>query len=234
MQTRALFMVAKRPAAGQTKTRLCPPLTASVAAELYGCFLRDSIEILRDVVGVERTIAYYPAAAAPFFHALAPDLARVPQVGDGLGERLDHLMTDALARGASQVVVMSSDSPTLPAAYVTAAFAALAGGHDVVLGPSDDGGYYLIGVVAPQPRLLREVPMSTPTVLHDTLALAATLGLRVALLPPWYDIDTATDLSRLRTELAAQALAGQIRAPHTAAFLRVTDPGSEGEQCASR
>ena len=85
---------------------------------------------------------------------------------------------------------MSSDSPTLPAGYLAGAFDVLAWDEaDVVLGPCDDGGYYLIGLGLPQPRLLQEVSMSTPHVLRDTLALAAAAGLRVALLSPWYDID---------------------------------------------
>jgi glycosyltransferase A (GT-A) superfamily protein (DUF2064 family) len=86
----------------------------------------------------------------------------------------------------------------------------------VVLGPCDDGGYYLIGLKRPQPRLLREVQMSTPFVMRDTLALADSLGLRVALLPPWYDVDTMTELERLRAELAE---ADQHTAIHTRALL---------------
>jgi glycosyltransferase A (GT-A) superfamily protein (DUF2064 family) len=139
-----------------------------------------------------------------------------PQRGAGLGERLDHLLTEALAAGAEQAVVMDSDSPTLPATYVAAAFARLDGPDDVVLGPCDDGGYYLIGLKRPQPRLLREVPMSTPSVVRDTLALAAEMGLRVALLPTWYDVDTAAELERLRTEIAGS---GENVARHTRAFL---------------
>jgi glycosyltransferase A (GT-A) superfamily protein (DUF2064 family) len=113
------------------------------------------------------------------------------------------------------VVIMDSDSPTLPPAQVAGAFAAL-DGADVVLGPCEDGGYYLIGLKRPQPRLLREVPMSTPHVLRDTLALAEQAGLRVALLAPWYDVDTAQELDRLRADLAYQAPG---IAPHTRAFL---------------
>ncbi len=119
---------------------------------------------------------------------------------------------------------MSSDSPTLPAAYVAKAFDILARDEaDVVLGPCDDGGYYLIGLAQPQPRLLREVPMSTPHVLRDTLALAATAGLRAVLLPPWYDIDVADDLRRLAAELAASPPEG---AHHTRAFLDRLDHGN--------
>jgi rSAM/selenodomain-associated transferase 1 len=212
----ALLVVAKQPAAGQTKTRLCPPLAAEVAAALYESFLRDTLDVMRQVPGVERSIVYLPSDAAGYFHALAPDMALTPQRGADLGERLDHLLSDALAGGATQAVVMDSDSPTLPAAYVAEAFAQLDGSADVVLGPCDDGGYYLIGLKRPQPRLLREVQMSTPFVVRDTLALANSLGLKVALLPSWYDVDTAAELERLRAELTAS---GEHTARHTQALL---------------
>ena len=221
--TRALLVVAKQPAAGHTKTRLCPPLAAETAAALYECFLRDTLDVMRQVPGVERGIVYLPADAAGYFHTLAPDMALTPQRGADLGERLDHLLSDALVGGAAQAVVMDSDSPTLPAAYVAEAFARLDGPADVVLGPCDDGGYYLIGLKRPQPRLLREVQMSTPFVVSDTLALADSLGLKVALLPPWYDVDTAAELERLRAELAT---ASEQTAPHTHALL--ADIGANG------
>jgi uncharacterized protein len=213
---RSLLVVAKRPTAGQTKTRLCPPLSSDAAAALYECFLQDTLEIMRAVPGVARAIVYLPEMAADYFHTLAPDMLLTPQRGVDLGERLDHLLTAALQAGAQQAVVMDSDSPTLPAAYVAEAFARLDGPDDVVLGPCDDGGYYLIGLKRPQPRLLREVQMSTPFVVRDTLALAAELGLRVALLPTWYDVDTAAELARLRAELTHSA---EQTARHTRSFL---------------
>lgn len=194
-------MVAKQPAAGRTKTRLCPPLDGEAAAALYTCFLGDVLDLMRRVPDVEHAIAYLPAEARPYFAQLAPDMELVLQHGMNLGERLDQLLTDALHAGADQAVVMSSDCPTLPADSVIRAFIELDQGADVVLGPCDDGGYYLIGLKTPQPRLLREVPMSTPTVLHETLVLAEELHLQVALLPPWYDVDTIDDLARLRAEL---------------------------------
>lgn len=216
-----LLVVAKQPAAGQTKTRLCPPLTGETAAALYECFLRDTIEIMRATPDVARGIVYLPADATGYFQQLAPDFTLTLQVGADLGERLDQLLTAALMQGAPAAVVMDSDSPTLPVAYLREAFAHLAAGADVVLGPCDDGGYYLIGLRQPQPRLLREVPMSTPTVLRDTLAIANELGLRVALLPTWYDVDTGAELERLRRELAATVPDGLASPAHyTRAFLQ--------------
>jgi uncharacterized protein len=213
----SLLVVAKRPAAGQTKTRLCPPLTGDAAAALYACFLHDTLDVMRQVPNVEREIVYLPEAAVDYFSALAPDMQLSLQQGDDLGARLDHLLTAALEAGASQAVVMDSDSPTLPADYLAQAFAALAGPSDVVLGPCEDGGYYLIGLKRPQPRLLRDIQMSTPYVVRDTLALAEQLGLKVALLPTWYDVDTVAELDRLRTELRD---APAHIARHTRAFLR--------------
>jgi len=214
---RALLVVAKQPSAGQTKTRLCPPLTGEMAAHLYTGFLLDTLEIMRQVPGVHRSIAYLPDDAGDFFHELAPDMALTRQLGTTLGERLDHLLSEALANGSQQAVVMDSDSPTLPPAYVAEAFAQLDGTVDVVVGPCRDGGYYLIGMKRPHPRLLREVQMSTPHVLRDTLALAAELGVQVVLLPEWYDVDTASELAELRAELAAT---NHDVAMHTARYLR--------------
>src|SRR5215212_8312328 len=177
---RMLLVVAKQPAAGQTKTRLCPALTAEAAAALYACFLRDTLDIMRQVPNVGRGIVYLPEAAIDYFSTLAPDMQLSRQQGADLGERLEHLLNAALQTGASQAVVMDSDSPTLPAGYLMQAFEALDGPNDVVLGPCEDGGYYLIGLKRPQPRLLRDVQMSTPHVVRDTLALAEHLGLQVA------------------------------------------------------
>lgn len=203
MSHRSLLVVAKRPAAGRTKTRLCPPLDGPTAAALYECFLRDTLGLMRQVPGVRRSIAYLPEDADAYFRNLAPDMDLVAQRGADLGERLANLLGAALEGGATQAVVMSSDCPSLPAAYLRGAFAALDGPTDVVLGPCDDGGYYLIGLKRPDPRLLREVPMSTTTVAAETLALAAELGLRTTVLPHWYDVDTVADLPRLQPELRA-------------------------------
>jgi rSAM/selenodomain-associated transferase 1 len=189
---------------------------------LYECFLRDTLDVMRRVPGVQRSIAYLAEDTSQdevtrsYFHSLAPEMVLVPQRGHDLSERLHHLLSDALGGGAQQAVVMDSDSPTLPAGYVAQALQLLDGPHDVVLGPCDDGGYYLIGLKQPQPRLLREVKMSTASVLADTLALAAEMGLLVGLLPVWYDVDTVDDLSRLRAELSTT---DARVAQHTRAFL---------------
>lgn len=175
-------------------------MAAEQAAQLYECLLRDTLDIARAVPDVARLIAYAPLDQAEYFQRLAPDFGLVPQIGSNLGERLDNALNHCLRDGFTQAVIMDSDSPTLPADHVTRAFDDLA--HtDVVLGPCEDGGYYLIGLCRPQPRLLRDVEMSTPHVLRDTLAIAKEEYLRVALLPMWYDVDTQDEFVRLQTEL---------------------------------
>lgn len=215
-QTDTLLVVAKQPLAGQTKTRLCPPLTKEQAAALYDCFLRDTLDLMRKVPGVRLVIGFLPENAEDYFRQIAPDMTLVPQQGASLGERLDRLLTLALAGGSESAVVMDSDSPTLPADYLSQAFVVLKE-VDVVLGPTRDGGYYLIGMKRPHPHLLRQVRMSTPHVLADTLALAESAGLTTALLPAWYDIDTIEDLHQLEAEIAGSNQNGSVA--HTRRWL---------------
>jgi rSAM/selenodomain-associated transferase 1 len=195
-----LLVAAKQPSPGLTKTRLCPPLTSAQASELYECFLRDTLDTMRLVPGVQRRIGFLPKQAQGYFRHLAPDMELAPQQGASLGERLDRLLSEALDEGSPRAVVIDSDSPTLPAAYILIAFERLEE-VDVVLGPTEDGGYYLIGLSKPQPHLLRQVQMSTSHVLRDTVALAKATGLSVALLPTWYDVDTIADLRWLNHEV---------------------------------
>ena len=211
----ALVIMAKRPLLGQTKTRLTPPLAPEQAAELYACFLRDTIDLTRQVSNASRLIAYAPIDAQDYFEQLAPDFLLIPQMGNDLGERLANVMSECLGDKWEQLVIMDSDSPTLPAQYIVNAFDAL-GKADVVLGPCVDGGYYLIGVKRPQRRLVHEVKMSTPNVLQDTLAIAHAENLSVALTDKWYDVDTASELEQLRKELH---LAKQGIALHTRKYL---------------
>jgi rSAM/selenodomain-associated transferase 1 len=215
MMKRALLVIAKRPQPGRTKTRLTPPLSAHQASQLYECFLRDSLDLARSVAEVRHLVLYAPPSQGAYFSALAPDFDLLAQKGADLGQRLDNALTYCLMHGYEQVVVMNSDGPTLPVAYLAQAFAHLANA-DAVFGPSEDGGYYLVGLTGPQPQLLHEVKMSTPTVLQDTLALAKEEGVRVSLLPSWYDIDTISDLRRLLAETGSLP---DGMAVHTRAYL---------------
>jgi len=203
MPRRALIVVAKQPAPGQTKTRLSPPLDGQEAAALYACFLDDTLDLIRAArqhIMFQPMIAYLPAGAEAYFQGLAPDFDRLLQQGADLSERLHHATSHGLTT-YDQVVIMDSDSPTLPADNLCRAFTAL-DDADVSLGPCDDGGYYLIGLKQPAPDLFLKVQMSTPNVVNDTLARAAANHLRVAMLPGCYDIDYVEDLRRLVMELA--------------------------------
>lgn len=210
----ALIVVAKRPAPGKTKTRLCPPLTPELASALYESFLFDTLDQMRQVADSHHVIAYLDER--DYFKRIAPDFELIPQEGQDLGERLDHAITSYLSRGYQRVVIMDSDSPTLPPVYLSHAFHELTDGTDVVLGPCDDGGYYLIGLRKPAPRLLREVHMSTPAVAAETMALAKEEGLHLVALPTWYDIDDVASLSRLIKEIENHDSAN---ATHTRRFI---------------
>jgi len=196
-----LIIMARRPEPGRAKTRLCPPLTLEEAALLYEGMLRDTLELVRGLVEVSPAIAVSPVGSEEYFRTLAPDALLIDQGEGELGVRLAHTTATAFAYGARAVAVMSSDSPAVTPDALAQAFHLLAD-HDLVLGPSEDGGYYLAALCRPIPALFTEVTMSTPRVLHDTLAVATRLGLRVALLPLSYDVDSAADLVRLQADPA--------------------------------
>jgi rSAM/selenodomain-associated transferase 1 len=214
----ALVVMAKEPSAGSAKTRLCPPLTGQEAAALYRCFLLDTLEIMRQVEDVQPIIAYSPPEAKSLFRRMGPaDFGVLPQVGADLSERLNNVIVHCLESGYGSVVVIGSDSPTLPLDYVRRAVRALADpATDMVLGPSDDGGYYLIGLRSPCAFLFQDIVMSTSTVAAETLERAMQNNLRVICLPHWYDVDRAEDLERLVGELRAQP---DHSAQYTHAFL---------------
>jgi hypothetical protein len=211
-------VMAKVPAAGEVKTRLCPPLTPVQAAELARCFLQDRVRQLGEVATATALVAFAPPDREPELRRLLPGGVRlVPQEGPDLGARLDRLLTGLLAEGAPGAIAVDADSPTLPTDFVRRACGHLeAATADVVLGPCDDGGYYLVGLRQPAPALFRDMPWSTPAVLEETVARARRAGLRLALLPPWFDVDRGPDLERLR---ASAGTAGAHRPPRTLAFL---------------
>ena len=203
MPSIAVVIMAKQPAPGAVKTRLRPLLPDGDVAALYDAFLRDRIDQVRSLHGAAPAIAYTPAESRPFFAELAPDFRLLPQVGDGLSARLTHTFRQLFDMGRDGVIATDSDSPTLPTEHLQAAIDCLtANGADVVLGPSDDGGYYLVGLRRLHPALFDEMPWSTPEVYDETLRRAAQLGLRVASLPRWYDVDTPAEFERLRVEVA--------------------------------
>lgn len=197
-------VVAKSPRPGHVKTRLCPPLAPSDAASLHGAFLRDTLDGLRRLTDVQVVVAYAPVEDRGVFETTCAGAMLVPQPEGDLGTRLAAVFETLCGRGFRGVVAIGADTPTLPVAFVRRAFTLLSRPDvDVVLGPAHDGGYYLIGLTAPQPALFRDVEWSTDRVLAVTLERAAEAQLRAVCLPPWHDVDTFADLRRLASDLKA-------------------------------
>lgn len=220
----ALVVMAKAPRVGHVKTRLAGALGAERATALYECLLRDTFAMVATVCaarsGLSAVLCFTPDDAATAFDGLvAPDVARLAQRGDGLGERLVSAFRDVLARGAESVVVIGADSPTLPASTVGDAFDALAEGVDVALGPTVDGGYYVIGARRVHETLFDDIPWSTDRVWAATLDRARQASLDVRVLHVWYDVDEPADLDRLRADLMR---ADGCDATRT--FFRATEP----------
>jgi uncharacterized protein len=218
LNTIAVAIMAKAPRPGAVKTRLCPPLLAAEAAALYRCFLLDKIAAVQALSGVRPMVAYTPDEAQAEFAVLAPDFALVPQRGPDLGARLHTTLASLLAAGHPGAIAVDSDTPTLPREFLQQAVDCLTGpGPDVVLGPTEDGGYYLIGVRAANRALFDDMPWSTAAVLEITLRRAAAAGLQTVCTPAWFDVDTPDDLRRLRTVLDGGRSAAE--AGETARFL---------------
>jgi rSAM/selenodomain-associated transferase 1 len=213
----AIYVVAKAPRPGQSKTRLCPPLTPERAARLAQAFLLDTLEAVA-AAGLTPRIICRDREERDALAGLVDGAAAVyVQEGSGLGDALESAFRHGLADGFPLVGVLGADIPTLPPAVLTDACLAVAGGDDVALGRSDDGGYYLLVARAVHPTLFRGMTWSTDTVGEVTLARCRAAGLRIHLLPSWYDVDDAAALVQLRRELAA-APAGIAR--HTRAELQ--------------
>jgi uncharacterized protein len=202
----AIAVMAKASIAGRAKTRLVPPLTMEEAALLNTAFLQDISQNLiasLKYVEIQPAMAFAPAGTEAFFRNALPDgIELVETVAPNFGDCLFHALRTLLASGFGSVCLLNSDSPTLPVAYlVTAATVLAAPGDRVVLGPSTDGGYYLIGMKQPHRRMFDNVDWSTERVFEQSLARAAELGLPVVTLPAWYDIDEAETVRTLIREL---------------------------------
>lgn len=239
----ALAVMTKAPHAGRVKTRLVPPLTPEEAAELNKCFLRDTAATISnacsgglgppDVVGAQshpddraplqcQPIAVYtPVGAESAYTDILPaNFSLLPQRGDKFGERLFFAAEDLFMCGFESVCLIDSDSPTVPAENFARAVELLDTTDDrVLLGPSDDGGYYLIGVKKPHRQLFEQIDWSTERVLEQTIQRATDIGLEVKLLPMGYDVDDGASLRRLCEELLLNTSSRDM-APHTRKFLR--------------
>ncbi|MFL5342343.1 MAG: TIGR04282 family arsenosugar biosynthesis glycosyltransferase [Gemmataceae bacterium] len=213
-----LGLFAKWPAPGQVKTRLAAETSPEFASAVAAAFLEDSIERLA-AIPARRVLAYSPVDALPRFAAVVRDrFELVPQCSGDLGTRMTDFFRDRFAEGAQRVVLLGTDSPTLPLGNVTMAFHSL-GSADVVIAPATDGGFCLVGVTPNMPPLFAGVKFSRADVLTQTLANLA--GAKLSLLYPWYDIDTHDDWLMLRGHLAAyRAIGANIGAPRTEQLAR--------------
>ena len=220
MADTALVIVARYPQVGTTKTRLARALGNEETVQLYRAFLTDLALRFAGQPAYDLHWAYAPAEAdyATFMVELAPSLVRhmrfFPQEGTGLGERLHHAFRRTYAHGYKRTVVIGSDSPHIGVDTIAEASRTL-DRADVVLGPAEDGGYYLIAMRQPH-NVFRGIPMSTSSVLRMTVELAQRQGLEVNLQETLFDVDELPDLERLAQLLSKHADLAPVTAAHLA------------------
>lgn len=216
----ALVIFAKAPIPGQVKTRLCPPLTPDEAASLHGSLVLDVLErsgsgatpTRNTIPRYDRFLACAPASEHVFFQIMAERhrIQLIDQIGDDLGSRMEHAFNRILSMGYHRALLIGTDLPTLPGSCFSEADALLTR-HDVVLGPTEDGGYYLIGLKKPAPELFGDISWSTDQVLLQTKRMAERLGLTTALLPALRDLDTMNDFNALLAEIGLDGTSRQAK-----------------------
>jgi uncharacterized protein len=211
---RVLVIMAKAPRRGMVKTRLAQSFLAEAVTELYRCLLDDTLTLARSLSDVEVAIMC-PAPDVEELARLVRTVDVVAQKGEGLAAGLTSVFAHFAAPGRQRVVAFNSDSPHLPASVLESAFEALTG-HDIVVGPTHDGGYYLVGAKAAHSALFDDDGMGTKSALEALLARARGLQLSVGFTDPFYDIDVESDLNQLAAELRL----APARAPRTAVWLK--------------
>lgn len=228
----AIVLMAKAPLSGTVKTRLIPSLDEEKATALYVAFLNDTFALLEEIRAeceaqaeeaelddylFSVVLNFTPADAEDAFAEVERESClMLPQRGMDLGERISNCFSDLFTAGYESIVIIGADSPTLPGEYLLDAFDALDNDNKVVIGPTADGGYYLIGARFVPKQLCEFIPWSSGQVLSETLKRANEANIEIVLLPEWYDVDTPADLLRLREELAQN----NETAPYTRRCLR--------------
>jgi rSAM/selenodomain-associated transferase 1 len=219
-----IAVMAKASAPGRAKTRLVPPLDYDEAAALNTAFLHDvtdNILLAASRAAPGATIAAYAAYGPPgsedFFRSRFPAIDLIPAWLPNFGACLLHAIAQMFARGHSAAVVLNADSPTLPTALLNETAAVLAQpGDRAVLGPSSDGGYYLLGLKTAHRRLFEDIAWSTEHVAAQTRERAQEIGLPLHVLPQWYDVDDVACLRRLHAEIFESGRPGAALPPHAA------------------
>jgi rSAM/selenodomain-associated transferase 1 len=212
---RVLVIMAKAPRPGEVKTRLAPSLSPEAVTAFYRCLLDDTLALARSLNDVEVAIMCPESDVIEMAKLSGSGASVVAQKGEGLAAGLTSVFAHFAERRQRRVIAFNSDSPHLPRTVLEAAFETLAA-HDVVVGPTHDGGYYLVGAKASHPTLFANDGMGTSTALERLLARARTLKLSVGFADPFYDVDVAEDLTRLAEELRLVP----ARAPRTAQWLK--------------
>lgn len=205
--TVAVAIICKTPAAGKSKTRLCPPLRPDECAAISACFIAD---LGRTIAGLRHPATrpyavYTPAGTEAELLRLLPAFSLTLQGEGDLGARLHKGIGDLLAAGHAGAILISSDSPTLPPAILEAAVEAVLGGDRMVIVPAFDGGYTLIGLSSAHAPLFEGMEWSTETVFDRTMERAAGIGLPTVVLDMWYDVDDAQSYALLEAEFEGQA-----------------------------
>ena len=209
-----LTVFARPPVPGRVKSRLAPAMPPPLAARLYAALLADTLAAAAGSAAAARVVAWSEAEDAPEEPA---GFATYVQPAGDLGARLAHAFAHAFALPGARAVVVGSDAPALASSHLDAAFAALET-HDVVVGPAEDGGYWLLGLSRPAPSLFTDMPWSTPGVCALTLRRAEQAGLRAATLATLSDLDTPADLAALVGECVRHGDAAC--GPHARAEMR--------------
>lgn len=222
----ALVVMMKIPIAGQVKTRLAAQIGKKDATKLYRCFIHDTFSCVSLLKDIDIIAAYTPRNLISRAKRLAPSgVIVIPQKGRDLGERIQNIFSHLFSIGYKKVAIIGADSPDLPIEYIEKSFLLLKGKTGLVIGPAEDGGYYLIAMSNPSlpiamlrgngspahlrkggeggfaGEIFKDIPWSTGTVFKETIEKAKRAGLKSAVLPQWYDVDEINTLKKLRDNL---------------------------------
>ena len=218
----SLIIFAKSPIPGKVKTRLTPFIAPTEAAELYQAFITDIVSNAHKLKCEQVTIAYTPSNAETTFHSICgQSVSYFPQNGCDLGERMKNAFMHSFDKGSKRTVIIGTDSPTLPLSYIQKAFDALKE-VPVTIGPTLDGGYYLIGLSEQNDALFDGIDWSTSKVFGQTLTRIQAINKQLYVLPPWYDVDTPDNLEFLRSHIMSMKMSGTSELPNkTMQFLKM-------------
>src|SRR3989338_1648464 len=212
-----LIIFAREPKAGKVKTRMQGHLSLDMCVKLYKAFLKDALELARALKCSDKVLAYESSEPEPgYLKTIAWGFLFHKQEGKNLGEKMYHAFRFAKRNKCDKTIIIGSDSPNLHAEYIKDAYRRL-GKNDIILGPAQDGGYYLVGLKNPCKGIFKGIKWSSKTVLEDTLKNARNMSKKVWILKKWYDVDDPIGLVRLKSDLKKEKKA----APWTRRLLKI-------------